>query len=137
MVTGAVESLSKEVSSFGIKTLLIEPGRFCTKLLSSRNLKMRTTDGSSNSHKDYDQFYQEVFPSIASEDGNQPGDPEKLASIVLDLVRGEGIAKERKVPLRMFLGEDAWDEVGLKLRTTLKDFEDWEQVTRSTNWDRS
>ena len=84
---------------------------------------------------DHAEVYQDVLPSIAGEDGKQPGDPQKLASIVLDLVRREGVAEGREVPLRMFLGNDAWEEVGLKLRTTLKDFEDWEQVTRSTDQD--
>lgn len=82
---------------------------------------------------EYARFYDEVLPGIAEESGNQPGDPGKLAEIVVDLVRGEGVATGKKVPLRVAFGQDAWDEVGGKLKRTLRDMEEWEEVTRSTD----
>lgn len=58
----------------------------------------------------------------------------RLAEIVLDLVRREGVAAGREVPLRVLLGNDAWDEVNGKLRGTMKDYEEWENVTKSTDF---
>lgn len=53
---------------------------------------------------------------------------------MLDLVRGEGVAAGREVPLRVLLGNDAWDEVNGKLRRTMKEYEAWEDVTKSTDF---
>ena len=103
-------------------------------MLSSSNLKIKK---GVEAVPEYERFYEETLPSIAAESGNQPGDPRKLVDIVLDLVKGEGVAEGRKVPLRVLLGQDAWEEVGGKLRGTLADMQEWEAVTRSTDLDES
>lgn len=128
-----MESLANETASLGLQTLLIEPGRFRTKLLSSNNLKVKSPASKST---DYRSYYDKMFPAVSNEDGRQPGDPEKLVSILIDLVRQEGVAKNRERPFRMLLGRDAHEEVGQKLRETLRTFEDWEKVTLSTDVER-
>lgn len=49
-------------------------------------------------------------------------------------MRGEGVAAGREVPLRVLLGNDAWDEVNGKLRKTMREYEEWEDVTKSTDF---
>jgi hypothetical protein len=44
-------------------------------------------------------------------DGKQPGDPKKLVEVILDLVRGEGAAQGRKLPLNLALGSDCLNVV--------------------------
>ena len=47
----------------------------------------------------------------ASLDGNQPGDPKKAVELMIDLVKGEGCAADRAVPLRLPIGRDGQDYV--------------------------
>ncbi|KAK6373458.1 hypothetical protein LTS17_008478 [Exophiala oligosperma] len=125
---GLVESLSRETAHLGLKTLLIEPGRFRTKLLSSGNIK-----SVASSIPDYQEFSETLLSGLGKEDQNQPGDPVKLVEIILDLVRQEGAAANRDVPLRLPLGVDCFDEMKAKCEETLQLLENWENVIRSTN----
>lgn len=125
---GLVESLSRETAHLGLKTLLIEPGRFRTKLLSSGNIK-----SVASSIPDYQEFSETLLSGLGNEDQNQPGDPVKLVEIILDLVRQEGAAANRDVPLRLPLGVDCFDEMKAKCEETLQLLENWENVIRSTN----
>ena len=118
-----------DTAPLGLRTLLLEPGMFRTMLLSERNVchKLSTID-------DYAAASQEIKSALASENGTQAGDPDKLAEIVVDLVRGEGIAQGRELPLRMPLGVDAYDEIKKKCEDTLKLLEDWKDTIRSTDY---
>jgi NAD(P)-dependent dehydrogenase (short-subunit alcohol dehydrogenase family) len=125
---GISESLRDETSDFGIKTLLIEPGRFRTKLLSSGNMKPAPSK-----IPDYVEKSKVLIKGLEDSDMKQPGDAEKLCEIVLDLVRKEGVAKGREVPFRMPLGIDVFDDVKAKCEETLQLFEEWKDVIRSTD----
>ncbi|EXJ57112.1 hypothetical protein A1O7_07456 [Cladophialophora yegresii CBS 114405] len=125
---GIVESLHHETSHLGIRTLLIGPGRFRTLLLSSQNMKAAQTKVA-----DYNDFSHALLTGLAKEDQRQPGNPVRLAEIVVDLVRREGLAQGREVPFRLPLGIDCFDEVQAKCEETLKLLEDWKDVLRSTD----
>lgn len=146
--TGAIEALAQETHPLGLRTLLIEPGRFRTELLSQRNLKLKPSSSSHHNAatttednninpkipESYATFHSTMGPAIAAESGNQPGDPTRLVEIVIDLVKGEGVAVEREVPLRVVLGKDAYEEVGGTLRGVLESMQAWEGVGRSTDF---
>jgi len=125
---GMVESLQQEVSPFGICTLLMEPGRFRTKLLSSQNMKKVQPIVA-----DYSELSKATIAGLEQEDRKQPGDPVKFVEHVLDLVRGEGIAKGREVPFRLPLGKDVYEEVKRKCEETLKLLANWEEVINGTD----
>ncbi|EPS39210.1 hypothetical protein H072_6981 [Dactylellina haptotyla CBS 200.50] len=127
---GAVESLRGETSRFGIKTLLIEPGRFRTMLLSGEKMKAATS-----SVGDYQGTYEKQLEYLAKEDRAQPGDPVKLVNIIVDLVRGEGVAEGKEVPFRVPIGTDCYEEVRGKCEQTLSVLGDWETVIKSTDYD--
>lgn len=127
--TGMVEGLSQEVSSFGIKTLLIEPGRFRTKLLSADNMRF-----GSPKIPDYADFSKTLLKGLANEDQMQPGDPGKLVNIILDLVRREGVAEGVDMPARLPLGSDVYFDIKTKCEETLTLLRDWEVVIQSTNY---
>lgn len=127
---GIVESLNQETSHLGIKTLLIEPGRFRTKLLSSRNMK-----AVSSSIPDYADFSKTLLEDMAQADQMQPGDPTRLVEIVLDLVRREGVAEGKEIPLRFPLGSDCYDLVKEKCEETLKLMKEWEPIIKSTDYE--
>ncbi|MFC8714487.1 oxidoreductase [Streptomyces sp. NPDC057197] len=93
-VGGFSEVLAKEVAHLGIKVTVAEPGA------------MRTDwAGSSMSTPPVSEPYKEVIePAIARQrqsDGKQPGDPARIARILLD------ITETPEPPLRLLLGKDA------------------------------
>jgi hypothetical protein len=129
-VIGMVESLYKETAHLGVKTLLIEPGRFRTKLLSPTNLKRKVSTIS-----EYTELSAKLLEGLALENGNQPGNVEKLVEITIDLVKGEGIAKGKQVPFRLPLGSDCFNDIKAKCEETLQLLAEWEDVIKSTDYD--
>ncbi|KAH7413980.1 hypothetical protein DE146DRAFT_14094 [Phaeosphaeria sp. MPI-PUGE-AT-0046c] len=125
---GIVEGLHAETAHLGLKTLLVEPGRFRTNLLSSSNMKARLSDIA-----EYAESSRAQMTGLAGEDQKQPGDPAKLVEIVLDLVRGEGVAQGMEVPFRLPLGVDCYTDIKEKCEATLAMLETWKNVARSTD----
>lgn len=82
---------------------------------------------------DYADSSKDQLEGLSKEDHAQPGDPVKLVEIILDLVRGEGIAEGSQVSFRLPLGIDVFDDIKAKCEKTLKLLGDWESVIRSTN----
>ncbi|KAF3039684.1 hypothetical protein E8E12_001092 [Didymella heteroderae] len=125
---GIVEGLRAETAHLGLRTLLIEPGRFRTNLLSNSNMKACPSN-----IPEYAERSKAQMEGLASEDQRQPGDPAKLVEIVLDLVHGDGIAQGREVPFRLPLGLDCYTDVKEKCEATLATLEDWRDVATSTD----
>lgn len=60
--------------------------------------------------------------------GNQPGDPEKLAEVLVKIVG------ETNPPLHLFLGSDAFGLANAKIAEVQKDLENWKSLTTSTDF---
>ncbi|CAM1502636.1 Fc.00g074120.m01.CDS01 [Cosmosporella sp. VM-42] len=125
---GMVESLWRETAPLGLQTLLIEPGFFRTELLSNTNLK--TIQSNIPDYADRSKKFNEM---LVSQNRNQIGDPKKAVSIILDLVRREGISEGRDIPFRLALGADSYDLMRSKCVDTLKMLDGWKAVTCSTD----
>jgi len=67
--------------------------------------------------------------------GSQKGDPDKAMEVVVDVVRGEGIAKGRPWPLYLVLGDDADADVRQRSTNLLKHVDQWGDVIKSVNFD--
>ena len=126
---GLVEGLRWELEPLGVKTILIEPGRFRTKLLSTGNLKVVPSE-----IPDYAETSRAFIKQLAEEDQNQPGDAEKGVRVIVDLVKKEGCAESGNVPFRLPLGTDCFDTIKEKCEETLKLLEKWEPVCKSTDF---
>lgn len=123
--TGIVESLAGELKDLGINTLLVEPGFFRTAILTPENVKLPNS-----SIKDYDQINRGIEEILKGANGKQPGDPIRGVKIILDVVKGEGVAtgKGKGYPARLPLGTDALDCIRKKCQDTLKLLDEWESV---------
>lgn len=95
-VEGWMESLTPEVAPFGIRTMLVEPGFFRTELLTPQSTKFAAL-----SIDDYAERTAQTVAGWKSMDGQQGGDPAKLADALVRLA-GEG-----EPPLRFVAGADA------------------------------
>lgn len=95
-VEGWMESLTPEVAPFGIRTMLVEPGFFRTELLTPQSTKFAAL-----SIDDYAERNAQTVAGWKSMDGQQGGDPAKLADALVRL------AGESEPPLRFVAGADA------------------------------
>jgi NAD(P)-dependent dehydrogenase (short-subunit alcohol dehydrogenase family) len=116
---GISEALAQEVTAFGIKVLLVEPGNFRTNLLGSGTREMPAMDAYQLSVGGTREFARGMH-------GAQIGDPLKAAAAI------ELALEAEKTPLRLQLGEDAVTAVRAHAMTMLKDLEDWQQVAANT-----
>ncbi|KAJ5675661.1 hypothetical protein N7462_008558 [Penicillium macrosclerotiorum] len=124
----AVESLSKELASTVIKTLLIEPGSFRTELLNPQNRKNVPTK-----IEDYRVLCETVKSQFASLHHNQPGDPTKGSHRIIDIVKGENDAAGKVWPTSLALGSDAIGTIHKTCEDMLCELGAWETFSASTD----
>jgi hypothetical protein len=110
----------------GIKVLLVEPGYFRTRAFSKINHVPPRVPA-------YAAFNAAVRGVEAGIAGNEPGDAEKGVAIMIDLVKGAGVAAGRNIPLRVPLGSDGWGRIRAKCENMIKICDDWEEVAKSTD----
>jgi len=107
-VEGWVESLTPEVAPFGIHTMLVEPGFFRTELLTPES-----TTYAEPSIDDYAERTRQTVAAWNAMNGQQGGDPAKLASALVQL------AGQQEPPLRWAAGADAVEVVENKAKALL------------------
>ncbi|NJO02726.1 MAG: SDR family NAD(P)-dependent oxidoreductase [Bacteroidia bacterium] len=120
-VSGLTESLAAEVKSFGVKVTLVYPGYFRTNFLSKESIMTPAHPIAA-----YEEARQSQAFHQNEVDGNQPGDPEKVASVLIQ------IANEEKPPLHLFLGHDAYKMAYQKIEAVEAELELWKNQTLST-----
>jgi NAD(P)-dependent dehydrogenase (short-subunit alcohol dehydrogenase family) len=97
-VEGWAESLAPEVAPFGIRSMIVEPGFFRTELLTPES-----TSYADSTIDDYAERTEQTVKTWKSMDGQQWGDPVKLADALIQL------AELNEPPLRFAAGADAVD----------------------------
>jgi NAD(P)-dependent dehydrogenase (short-subunit alcohol dehydrogenase family) len=107
-VEGWIESLAPEVAPFGIHTMLVEPGFFRTELLSPES-----TNYAQPSIDDYAERTTQTVAAWKAMNGQQGGDPAKLATALVQL------ASRDEPPLRWVAGADAIATVEQKAKDLL------------------
>jgi NAD(P)-dependent dehydrogenase (short-subunit alcohol dehydrogenase family) len=95
-VDGWMESLAPEIAPFGIHTTTVNPGFFRTELLTNES-----TSYAGESIEDYAERNRARREFFAGMNGNQVGDPAKLAQALLTITEME------QPPLRFIAGADA------------------------------
>jgi len=126
-IHAVTESFMSELAEFHIKVLLVEPGSFTTEGMYSQAYFTE------NLIPAYDglRLSSEERVATTGPGGLKRGDPNKAAEAVVDVVRGEGVAKGRPWPGYLVLGEDAEEDVKAKCSKVLTALEEWSDVTRA------
>jgi NAD(P)-dependent dehydrogenase (short-subunit alcohol dehydrogenase family) len=107
-VEGWIESLAPEVAPFNIHTMLVEPGFFRTELLSPESTRYARS-----SIEDYAERTEKTVAAWSAMNGQQAGDPAKLADALIQL------ADRDEPPSRFVAGADAVETVEKKARDLL------------------
>ncbi|MDP9043038.1 MAG: SDR family NAD(P)-dependent oxidoreductase [Bacteroidota bacterium] len=107
-IEGWIQSLQAEVEPFGINTIIVNPGFFRTELLPEQS-----TNFAAHIIDDYNERRAQQMQFWKSYDGQQTGDPAKLAQALIT------ISHMDKPPYRFIAGADAIDTAE-KVAETLK-----------------
>jgi NAD(P)-dependent dehydrogenase (short-subunit alcohol dehydrogenase family) len=105
---GWTESITPELEPFGIRTMLVEPGFFRTGLLTPES-----TSYAKPTIEDYIERTKQTVAAWNGMNGQQGGDPAKLADALIQLTG------TREPPLRWAAGADAVQALEQKARTLL------------------
>jgi NAD(P)-dependent dehydrogenase (short-subunit alcohol dehydrogenase family) len=121
-VIGLTEVLAEDVSALGIKVTVIAPGAFRTNFMNADSLilsekKIDAYAGIRASHERY-----------AKMSGNQLGDPEKAAKVMIEL------SELQEPPLYLLLGSDAFSRAFTKLDLLASSYKQWEAMTKSSDF---
>ena len=130
--TGAVESLQREVESFGVEVLLVVLGLFRTGILSpaKRNMSRLVKP-----IPEYYAIYEALQYRLVQADGNQPGDPVQAVERIVDVVRYEGyMAGRQKMPLRIVFGSDVMGTIRGQCQEILDAVAEQEEHGKSTDF---
>jgi NAD(P)-dependent dehydrogenase (short-subunit alcohol dehydrogenase family) len=117
-VEGWIESLTPEVAPFGIRTMLVEPGFFRTELLTPESTKYAEP-----SIDDYAERTKQTVAAWNGMNGQQQGDPAKLANALLQL------ASQDEPPLRFAAGADAIATVEQKAQDLLAQVDAYRELS--------
>jgi NAD(P)-dependent dehydrogenase (short-subunit alcohol dehydrogenase family) len=121
-VEGISEGLSLELEPFGISVTAVAPGLFRTDFTSS--------DSYQNAEAELEAYKDTVgLRRVAVKDlhGNQPGDPAKLASVVVQIASGD------HPPRHLPIGRDSVAAIRAKYNSTAKEVDEWEELSSSTD----
>lgn len=123
-VHGFTESLAAEVKPFGIHATVVSPGYFRTNFLkdSSLNVPQNPLDAYASVREMQALHENEI-------NGNQPGDPEKAAAVMME------VALQQQPPLHLFLGADAYSFAEAKIESVKNDLESVRHIATATNFD--
>lgn len=93
---GWSEALADEVRHFGIRVTIVEPGAFRTEFAEAKNMRPAQPINA------YRPLIAPVEDYLYGTSGQQPGDPERAAALMLAVV------DDPAPPLRLLMGVDAW-----------------------------
>ncbi|KAJ7182745.1 hypothetical protein C8R43DRAFT_967969 [Mycena crocata] len=130
-VHSLAETLTVEVAPLGVRVLLIEPGASRTEAYSQATQRYHMQ----NVIADYDAMRALSMERFGAVGGKEKGDPAKAMEAVVDVVRGEGVARGRPWPGRLVLGEDAESDVRAKCKKVLDGMDEWSDVVRGVSFD--
>lgn len=120
---GFSEAMAQEVAPFNVKVTIVEPGPFRTNFAGS---SIKRAD----EHLDAYAETAGVFERAMQErNGKQDGDPAKAAEVLWQVVDSDN------PPLRLPLGQVAYEAVRTKMRNLENDMWTWERIATKTSFE--
>jgi NAD(P)-dependent dehydrogenase (short-subunit alcohol dehydrogenase family) len=119
-IEGMGEALAYEVAGFGIKFTSIEPSGFRTKW---NNASMQNAEPLPA----YDELLSESRKRFGGEGSHTRGNPDLAAGVILDVIDSPN------PPLRLLLGNMAYDVAYMRYDERIKTWNEWEEAGRATD----
>ena len=124
-VEGLSESLSQEVAPLGIKVLIVEPGPFRTDWAG------RSTARTETQLADYKETVGKRMDASLQSSGKQVGDPVRGCEAIIKAV------EDKDQPLRLLLGEIAYNMAIEKIDMLNQNFKHYKELTISADFPES
>ncbi|MGS2738491.1 SDR family NAD(P)-dependent oxidoreductase [Sinomicrobium sp. M5D2P17] len=121
-VIGLSEALAQEVAPFGIKVTILAPGTFRTNFMSEDSLNV-----AQNKIDAYN--LDEQVEQFTGFDGQQLGDPQKLAEVLLK------ITVMSNPPLHLPLGSDSYNAILEVRKKEREEMEQWKDLSLATDFE--
>ena len=122
-VAGLTESYAAEVKPFGVNATVVYPGYFRTEFLSAGSMgKPQTPNDAYQAVRDSQAMHEEQI------NGNQPGDPQKAAELLMQ------VSESENPPVHLILGEDAYQMAERKIVTLHQDMQQWQEAATATGF---
>lgn len=122
-VNGLTISLAEELKPLGINVSIVEPGAFRTDFLADTSIKY-----AENKIEAYESTSGAMVARLNKIAGTQLGNPELAAKAMVDL------AHLSNPPMHLLLGSDAVDRTRVMLKNFTAEIDQWEKVSRSTDF---
>jgi NAD(P)-dependent dehydrogenase (short-subunit alcohol dehydrogenase family) len=123
---GWMQSLHAEVEPFGINTITVNPGFFRTELLTEE-----ATNFAERTIEDYNERRAQQIEFWKGYNGQQSGDPAKLAQALVT------ISRQEKPPLRFIAGADAVDTAEKVAKTLQQQTDAYRELSSSLAFDKA
>ncbi|KAJ7437216.1 putative short-chain oxidoreductase [Mycena galericulata] len=123
-VEAITDTWAHELAPFNIRCISVLPGAFRTSVAESGNLKVAGVkiDGYEGAHDWVVGFNQSA--------GKERGDTKIAAAKIVELI---SVDPDRALPMRLAIGEDAYENVKSFYAKQLQDLEKWKQVSTGTD----
>jgi hypothetical protein len=131
------DALAEELRPLKIQVLNVIPGGLRTqsidhaRFMQNTSVSLPTPNVLAGEVPEYAETRGKIRNYFEMTNGTQTGDPKKAASVIVDVVRGEGVAEGRAWDGTLFLGSDASRDVKAKCQDVLQNLEEWGDVARS------
>jgi NAD(P)-dependent dehydrogenase (short-subunit alcohol dehydrogenase family) len=125
-VEGLSEALAEELEPLGVKVMVVNPDRFKSDFHADRALHLRFDTAGVYDGTPAGQVAQRLDEYV----GNEPGDPAKLAAVVL-----AALAAPRP-PFSLLVGPYGYVSVQAKIDRLKSDMETWRALSTATSFDK-
>ncbi|KAH6898036.1 hypothetical protein B0T10DRAFT_601081 [Thelonectria olida] len=131
-----VESLHKEVNPLGIQCVDFMCGGFATNLGQPRETGQAAFGAEGTQIAAYSPLLGDLVGMFALDPMSfMPGDLTKVATVMVDIIKSEGIAAGRPWTLSVALGSDSFDSGKQRSHDHLQLLNEWKDVSYSTDRD--
>jgi NAD(P)-dependent dehydrogenase (short-subunit alcohol dehydrogenase family) len=124
-VGGLTEVLASEAAPFGVKVVAVEPGGMRTDWAAIAG------GTAPDLLPDYEPSVGAILGMLKAYAGNEIGDPEKIAEVIVDLTNRD------QVPAHLLIGSDALHVFNEAEEKRRREFAEWIDVTTSTDFANS
>ncbi|THH02229.1 hypothetical protein EW026_g613 [Hermanssonia centrifuga] len=128
-IRGLSEALHTETSPFGLRSICIDAGFFRSNI--TEGVHHVSPEARID---DYRKMVEAATVKWEAMNHRQPGDPEKFAGVIVDVVRGEGSAFGKPFPLSLPLGSDAYGTIKEVCENMTEQLGEWKDVICSTDF---